>query len=311
MGTITNPFESAGEWLRCALHAHTTCSDGELPPEFLAAHYQRAGYDVLATTDHWHRTVVQSTAQLLVVPSAELNASLPGGFDGHVLAYGIAALPEELAPFPDLESAVRFIDGAGGVAYLAHPYWSGALAEPGLAVDGLAGFEIYNAGCELETGRGVSTVHWDVALGAGRPLAGSVADDSHHPGFDSDLAWVWARCAERSPQAVLDALRRGAFYGSSGPRIEQLELDSDAVEVRCTPAVSITLSAGAQTASRVNAGRLGLPLLGRVLETDGAGLITRARLERPHRGRFGRLELADSSGRRAWTNPLWGPWDTT
>jgi hypothetical protein len=44
---IESPFGAGGEWLRCALHAHTTNSDGELAPERLALHYERAGYDVL------------------------------------------------------------------------------------------------------------------------------------------------------------------------------------------------------------------------------------------------------------------------
>ena len=78
-------FEQPGEWLRCALHAHTTRSDGELAPEALAAHYARAGYDVLAITDHWRLTDAEST-ELLVVPSSELNCILPESRDGHVLA---------------------------------------------------------------------------------------------------------------------------------------------------------------------------------------------------------------------------------
>ena len=58
-------FGGSGEWLRCALHAHTTRSDGELAPELLAAHYARAGYDVLAITDHWRLTDAESS-ELLV-----------------------------------------------------------------------------------------------------------------------------------------------------------------------------------------------------------------------------------------------------
>jgi hypothetical protein len=48
---VLDPFVAEGEWLRCALHAHTTRSDGELAPEALAAHYARAGYDVLAMVE--------------------------------------------------------------------------------------------------------------------------------------------------------------------------------------------------------------------------------------------------------------------
>ena len=72
------PFEGDGVWLRCALHAHTTNSDGELAPRLLVRHYEWAGYDVLALTDHWVRTVEPSTQKLLVIPSAELNAQAGG-----------------------------------------------------------------------------------------------------------------------------------------------------------------------------------------------------------------------------------------
>ena len=68
------PFEGDGVWLRCALHAHTTNSDGEMSPDMLVRHYEWAGFDVLAITDHWVRTVERSTRKLLVIPSTELNA---------------------------------------------------------------------------------------------------------------------------------------------------------------------------------------------------------------------------------------------
>ena len=133
-----DPFRAAGTWLRAALHAHTTNSDGELPPWALAAHYAAAGYDVLATTDHWIRTEIpeQEARGLVVVPSVELNARLPGGRDGHLLSYGVDRVPEALMPFESLADGVRFVEQAGGVPYLAHPYWTGAPFEA-LDVDGL------------------------------------------------------------------------------------------------------------------------------------------------------------------------------
>src|SRR3954454_22688619 len=83
-----SPFEAPGIWLRCALHAHTTNSDGELGPDMLVRHYEWAGFDVLAITDHWVRTAEPSTRRLLVIPSTELNA-VAGGHDAHVLALGV------------------------------------------------------------------------------------------------------------------------------------------------------------------------------------------------------------------------------
>jgi hypothetical protein len=166
-----DPFTATGEWLRCSLHAHTTASDGEAPPAALAAHYERAGYDVLATTDHWHVTQVASDG-IVVIPSCELNATLPNGRDGHVLAYGIPELPERREPFASLAAAAEWIDGTGGVAYLAHPRWTGAGVREVLDAPALRGIEVFNAGCEIECSRGLAGDYWDDLLAHGRPCFG-------------------------------------------------------------------------------------------------------------------------------------------
>jgi hypothetical protein len=300
-------FGTDGEWVRCALHAHTTRSDGELEPEGLAAHYERAGYDVLAITDHWKRTEAPSSERLLVLPSVELNCILPGARDGHVLGYGVAEdadLAALGAEYADLERTAAFIEGHGGVAYLAHPYWTGVVPGTLELPENVAGIEVWNAGCELEVGRGISSVHWDELLETGRRCWGLSTDDSHHPGFDSDRGWTWLRVAERTPEAVLAALSSGAFYGSSGPVIHALETAGEEVEVRCSPARSVTLVSGRSTGAAVNAGRLGYRYAGTVLATDDAGLITHARLTKPFGAAFARIEVTDGAGARAWTNPL-------
>jgi hypothetical protein len=104
---------------------------------------------------------------------------------------------------------------------------------------------------------------------------------------------------------VLDALRTGAFYGSTGPELFAVDVTDDDVVVRCSPAESVTLFASRMRGARANAGRLGYPHNSQILERDAAGLITACRLERPWNQRYGRVEVADADGRRAWTNPLW------
>jgi len=104
---------------------------------------------------------------------------------------------------------------------------------------------------------------------------------------------------------VLDALQRGSFYSSAGPEIKGLELEDGAVTVECSPVASATLVAGARRGSRANAGRLGYPHGAQILDRDPDGGITAVRLKRPPGTPYGRLELSDASGRKAWTNPLW------
>jgi predicted metal-dependent phosphoesterase TrpH len=302
------PFDGEGAWLRCALHAHTTSSDGELAPDRLALHYARAGYDVLCITDHWVRSSVPDAEGILVIPGAELNAAIDGtGSDAHVLGLGIEADPVEPGrSFPNLQATVDWILASGGLPFLAHPYWSGLRLEEFARCDGLLGVEVYNAGCELEIGRGLSAAQWDEALESGERLLALATDDSHLPGFDSGFGSVWVRAADRSREGVLDALRDGRFYSSTGPRLEHVAVTSGHVEVRCTPAASVTLVSARTAGARVNAGRMGYRNDVEAVEEDADGLVVGARLRRRSWGMsYGRVEVADPLGRRAWTNPLW------
>jgi hypothetical protein len=305
---MDDPWSRDGDWLRCALHAHTTASDGELPPPALATHYERAGYDVLATTDHWHVTEVPSTERLLVIPSVELNCVLPGARDGHVLGYGVRAAPDELRElaggYPSLEETGAWIAGHGGVAYLAHPYWTGVTPGTLELPDNVTGIEVFNAGCELEIGRGLSSVHWDELLEAGRHCPALATDDSHHPGFDSGFAQTWVRAGERTAEAVLEALRGGAFYSSAGPLLHDVRRDGDHVTVRCSPCRSVTLVSGKSIGAAVNAGRLGYRHGGETVAEDAGGLVVEARLSVPPAARHVRVEVADTAGRKAWANPI-------
>jgi predicted metal-dependent phosphoesterase TrpH len=293
-------------WLRCALHAHTTRSDGELQPDELVRHYGSAGFDVLAITDHWTRTEAESTERLLVIPSSELSCRLRDEADGHLLAFGIDEDPLEFVRTrPDLAEAADWVAEHGGVAYLAHPYWTG-VAPGGLTLgDDVAGIEVYNAGCELETGRGLSTVHWDDLLERGSHCFGIAADDSHHGDLDSRFAWVWAHVAERSPAAVLEALATGSFYSSTGPEVHDVRVEDGAVEVQCSPCRRVTLCSRRRRGSSVSAGPSGYRHRGEILSESDTGEITAARLSVPPHVSFTRLELVDELGRRAWTNPLW------
>jgi hypothetical protein len=304
---VVDPFTAEGEWVRCALHAHTTESDGELSPALLAAHYHRAGFDVLAITDHW-KIADADTPPLIVVPSVELNCVLPGARDGHVLALGVVADPDELRElaggYPDLDETGEWIVSRGGVGYLAHPYWTGVTPGTLELPASVTGIEVYNAGCQLEVGRGLSTVHWDELLDAGRLCPAIATDDSHHPGFDSGFAWTWLRVAERSRDAVLAALRDGALYASSGPAVHDVRREGDTVAVACSPCRSVTLVASKTTGAAVHAGRLGYRYKGDVVAQSDDGLVVAATLTIPPGASYARVEVTDTAGRSAWTGPF-------
>lgn len=315
-------FQRPGEWLRCALHAHSTVSDGDLPPSAVARQYLTAGFDVLAITDHWRLTTVTDVPDLVLLPAAELTADLGRvGWTADLLVYGIHDIPEdpggdrrnwmvntaehwEQRTFPSVEAGALWARAQGGVAYLAHPYWTGAGSYAFDDAPHLCGVEVFNGSAEFEGGRGDSSVLWDEALERGIRLHGIATDDSHMPLFDIELAWTWVKVTERTPEAVVAALRDGHSYSSTGPRIIDLEHRSCEIEIHCSPVRSVHVTTSREHGASVSAGRGGRRC-GRILETDANGLITRAVVDYSGAdATYTRVRIVDAGGQQAWTNVL-------
>jgi hypothetical protein len=144
---------------------------------------------------------------------------------------------------------------------------------------------------------------WDEGLQRGLQLHGIATDDSHMPLFDIGLAWTWVKVAERTPTAVVNALRVGDSYCSTGPRILEVHTDDNGIEIQCTPARAVHVTTSRENGASITAGRGGRRC-GRVLETDGAGLITRAFVEVPNDVDYRRVRIVDAVGDQAWTNVL-------
>jgi len=127
--------------LLCELHAHTTWSDGSLTPRELCDLYGRAGFDVLAITDHTcepdtnvHEALfpdylaeIESEAErarrlydLLVVPGLELTVEHDDPIRaGHAVALGLSSF---VGVGDGLEEALRAARAQGAALVAAHPY---------------------------------------------------------------------------------------------------------------------------------------------------------------------------------------------
>lgn len=112
------------------------------------------------------------------------------------------------------------------------------------------------------------------------------------------------RATERSHEAVLQALRDGSFYGSSGPVIGDLEITNDGIVVRCSAATAVTLRSAPWEGGRINADDSLASWRASVLERDGDGALRAVLLRFPERSGWGRIEVLGSDHRVAWTNPL-------
>lgn len=142
------------------------------------------------------------------------------------------------------------------VPHVNHPNFGWAVtAEDLIPLVGEHFFEVYN-GHHLVHNDGDSLRPsmdriWDIVLatrlGTGSSLLYGIAvDDAHNYGrFDSaqanpGRAWVMVRSRARTPEAILAALERGDFYGTTGIRLDDVRVARDGISLRIQAEPGVT-----------------------------------------------------------------------
>ena len=98
------------------------------------------------------------------------------------------------------------------------------------------------------------------------------------------------RSAQRTPGAILVALREGRFYSTCGPRFMSVAVSGDQIEVLTTPVKSIHFITHNGHSS--------------VEHAAGKPYITQARRGLASLKHYLRLECVDQAGRYAWSNAV-------
>ena len=227
--TIHSPYNSTKRpWLRGNLHTHSTNSDGEKTPEELAQIYGAKGYDWLCISDHDFITEKPASfpEEMVFVPGNEITAR-----GSHLLHIGAEDL---VYPDPNRESVIRRISETRGLCILNHPnwerdynHWPQGVLESMPKYDGI---EIYNAVIRRHPGSPLATDRWDQLLSKGIRVWGYANDDAHL-GADCGIAWNVASCPRRDAPTIMDSLRRGRFYASTGVELSCLETWDDQIRI--------------------------------------------------------------------------------
>jgi len=302
-----DPFQMPGRFWCGNLHTHSDRSDGVLTPAEVCRRYAAEGYDFIALTDHFvgrygfpiTDTVPFRGKHFTTILGAELHSgAMRSGEIWHILAVG---LPEDFEPpsAPDFqphetqesgpEIAQRARD-VGAFVAITHPEWSQLTPEDATALDAAHAVEIYNHGCATGCDRGSGLYIAEHLLNAGRMVTLCATDDAHFHEPDHFGGWVMVRAETNTPDALLEALKSGAFYASTGPEIHDVRWDADRVEIHCSAVVTAVLQ-GKGTRTSVQHG-------------DGLTRITLP-YDRLKPSPWLRLTVIDRFGKRAWTNPVW------
>jgi len=240
-------FKDEGIWLKGNLHSHSTVSDGCYDPMTLAKLYADHGYDFLSMTDHnlyVHHDDLSDTG-LILMTGVEHDLEYRDDKCTHVVGIGKPGkkindydcrqyVKEELTD----QQMIDMMTADGQFTSLAHPVWSHMTAEEVLSLQNFHALEIYNNGAEHLCHGGNAEVYWDLLLQQGRKVFATATDDVHEP-CDLFGGWIWVKAAERSKEAIYDALFKGAYYASSGPKIFDFGIEGDEVYINCSESRAI------------------------------------------------------------------------
>lgn len=303
----TSFFTAVGKFYRGNLHTHSTRSDGALDPAEVCRRYQAEGYDFIALTDHFlglfNYPITDTTAcrneEFTTIMGAELHTgTMENGHLWHLVAVGLPSdfIPPDaphFRPVKGSESAASIAQrarDAGAFVAIVHPHWSGLTEADARSITAAHAIETYNHGCVVNNDRGEGFLTLEHLLNEGHRLNLIATDDAHFNTPDFFGGWVMVKTAENTPEALLDALKAGAFYSSTGPEIIDIRITKDSIEVDCTPVVNILVQGQ------------GPPMAKLREETMTTGQVS---LERLAGSPWIRITIIDRAGKRAWSNPIW------
>jgi hypothetical protein len=225
-----SPRIESRRWLRGELHLHSEHSDGRWTTGEMAALARHRRLDFMFLTDHNTTTGVdilrsQVGDAISVLPGIELTT-----YAGHALALGADRWVDWRTGHEgyNVNTMARNVHQAGSFLVIAHPdappddvctgcRWTHHDFDPGLAdaVEVWGGLwngpEERNQGCiDL----------WREWLNAGRRMTATGATDAHRPeDWEGDVPITCVEADDASLKSVLEALRAGRTYVSSGPAL--------------------------------------------------------------------------------------------
>ena len=296
-------FSQEGKWFKGNIHSHTTVSDGVVDPDKQAADYRAEGYDFLAITDH---NVMLTHAHLgdenfLMLPGWERDIPIEDKVKCiHVVGLFPADTPEDAEvsrPKGDpsemsMQDLLDQMRTENVYTVIAHPLWSRMEPEEVRALKDFDAIEVFNTGTERICHNGHAEPYWDMLLRDGKRVHGIACDDTHgkNPKSDRFGGWVMVSAKELTREAILEALKKGNFYSSSGPQLKDVCIEDGVLRVECSPCEEI------HVISYPPRGKTHYALEGKLTG-----------VEYPLKGgeRYVRVECIDEHGGVAWSNPIY------
>ncbi|MBT8396489.1 MAG: PHP domain-containing protein [Gemmatimonadetes bacterium] len=296
------------QWYRGNTHSHTTESDGDSSPEYVARWYKDHGYDFLILSDHNTLTDPATIDHLngdgfLLVPGEEVTSS----FEEKAVHVNGLNLRELVNPRRDttlvgtIQANVDAVRESSGVPHINHPNYLWSMSAQDLAqVEDYRLLEIFNGHPSVHNHGGGESPGmeevWDILLTQGRRIFGIAVDDAHHyqgefgpERVNPGRGWVVVKAPDLTAAALMEGLEAGRFYASTGVELEDIVVAGSRLEVHIRQKGDF----------RYTTTFLGSE--GRVLGTSHEATAV-FQLTGPEP--YVRAKVVDSGGRVAWVQPV-------
>jgi hypothetical protein len=297
-------------WYKGNTHTHTLNSDGDSTPADVTKWYRENHYNFLFITDHEYLTNVAPLNDLhgkvgtfIVIAGQEITDS----FDKkpyHINGLGISkvVMPNRLpGAVETLQKNIDDVVKAGGVAQVNHPNFGWALtADQLIKLHGYTLLEIHNGHplVNNEGGGGVPSAEamWDSVLSTGKLIFGVADDDSHYFKRIGDptaptpgQGWIYVRAAELTPAAILEAIRKGDFYASTGVELSDYQAADKHIVV---------------TVKQASSSKYRIQFIGRGGRVLSESITSPAAYTIKGDEGYVRAKIYESNGKMAWTQPV-------
>lgn len=293
-------FTKENKMLKGGLHCHTTRSDGKCTPEETLILHKENGYDFLALTDHRKYNYAHYAPEtgITLIPGMEIDGTFDreNGFrtyhtvcigsdgDSNGFSQDEEFICKDVKSDIDFQKYLDAVVAKNNLIFYCHPEWSGTPARYFENLKGYFAMEIWNSGCVIENDMDKNAPYWDEMLGNGHKLWGVAVDDGHEKNHHCK-GWVMVN-AENNVDSILDALKNGSFYSSTGPVIEDFYIEDGKAYVKASEDCSRIWFCADKHPSKQFCD------------------VSEASFDMNDGWTYVRAVVMDKNGNRAWTNPI-------
>lgn len=220
------------KWYKGDTHLHTTNSDGKYPIEKLIEKCRKIGLDYAIITDHNYNTVEKSydEGDIIVIQGQELTDYL-----GHINVWGNKVPvepPYDIKTHQDYLELVDKCKETGSVISLNHPFCSNCPFRTEKDDFPFDTVEVWNTIQHSDNIKNLSW--WSEQLLKGRKIM-AVGGSDYHRDYASipllAMPTTYVLAQERTPEAILRALKQGRSFVTNSPKSSKLFLSVGNAEI--------------------------------------------------------------------------------